>query len=319
MREVQRGNAINSEIADKKRLWRAAIKLPMYSVAIMPAILAAGLRLSNEEVVRFDQLIGFLVASTLLLLWENLSNDIFDAKTGVDNRNKPHSIVALVNNSKIVHAFAYCSLFTSIIITIFLTKRSSPEVILLFCLSGLIGYIYQGPPFRLGYKGLGEPLCWIAFGPLATSAALMVIRPQLTDISPIPWKEGLTLGAGPALATTLVLFCSHFHQVKEDAAAGKYSPVVILGTKRSASLIPWIITLIILLEIIPIFTGEWPITSLLLMIGLPHGIKLITFLKRYHDNANLISNSKFIALRFQILNGLGLTFGFVINKYISIN
>ena len=33
-----------------------------------------------------------------------------------------------------------------------------------------LGHIYQAPPFRLSYKGLGEPLCFVAFGPLATNA-----------------------------------------------------------------------------------------------------------------------------------------------------
>ena len=30
--------------------------------------------------------------------------------------------------------------------------------------------ISQCPPFRLSYQGLGEPLCFAAFGPLATTA-----------------------------------------------------------------------------------------------------------------------------------------------------
>ncbi len=33
-----------------------------------------------------------------------------------------------------------------------------------------MGYLYQGPPFRFSYLGLGEPLCFVAFGPLATCA-----------------------------------------------------------------------------------------------------------------------------------------------------
>ena len=41
-------------------------------------------------------------------------------------------------------------------------------LILLCC--GL-GYTYQGPPFRLGYQGLGEIICFICFGPLAVAAA----------------------------------------------------------------------------------------------------------------------------------------------------
>ncbi len=36
------------------------------------------------------------------------------------------------------------------------------------------------------------------------------------------------------IVTSLVLFCSHFHQVKDDIAAGKRSPIARLGTKRGA-------------------------------------------------------------------------------------
>mgnify|MGYP004079032367 FL=1 len=37
------------------------------------------------------------------------------------------------------------------------------------------GYAYQGPPFRLSYKGLGEPICFAAFGPLATGAFYLAL------------------------------------------------------------------------------------------------------------------------------------------------
>jgi 1,4-dihydroxy-2-naphthoate octaprenyltransferase len=40
-----------------------------------------------------------LLAAILLLLWENLSNDLFDADTGVDAVGKPHSVVNLTGPS----------------------------------------------------------------------------------------------------------------------------------------------------------------------------------------------------------------------------
>ena len=104
-----------------------------------------------------------------------------------------------------------------------------------------LGYVYQGPPFRLGYRGLGEPLCWLAFGPFATAAALMALQPPTSLPAAVPWQVALSLGSGPALATTLVLFCSHFHQVEEDAAHGKRSPVVKLGTAKAAAVVPWLV------------------------------------------------------------------------------
>ncbi len=37
------------------------------------------------------------------------------------------------------------------------------------------------------------------------------------------------------ITTTAILFCSHFHQIDGDRAAGKLSPLVRLGTKRALS------------------------------------------------------------------------------------
>ena len=100
-------------------------------------------------------------------------------------------------------------------------------IILLCC--GL-GYLYQGPPFRLGYKGLGEILCFFAFGPLGVSAGYYS---QTQSWSLTSLAASIIVG----ITTTLILFCSHFHQVKDDLAAGKLSPIVRLGTERSAQVL----------------------------------------------------------------------------------
>lgn len=302
----------------RRQLWKAAIKWPLYSVALMPVLLATGWKLSDGETVRLDQLFGFLIASVLLLLWENLTNDLFDAETGIDEFNKPHSVVALLGKKRPVSRLAHGSLVLGLLLILILALRSNPTVLFLVLISCALGYLYQGPPFRLGYKGLGEPLCWLAFGPFATAAALLVLSPAESNIA-IPWKTAITLGAGPALATTLVLFCSHFHQVAEDAAHGKQSPLVRLGTRRASALVPWLISLTLALEVIPVISGDWPITSLLGAIGLPPAIALIRLLNRHHNKPALISGCKFLALRFQALNGLGLSIGLGIAPYIVIN
>jgi 1,4-dihydroxy-2-naphthoate phytyltransferase len=189
--------------------------------------------------------------------------------------------------------------------------RSTPAVLALALACCGLGYVYQGPPFRLGYRGLGEPLCWLAFGPCATAAALLAVAPPPANAAAgaIPWGTALMLGAGPALATTLVLFCSHFHQVAEDAAHGKRSPVVRLGSARAAALVPWFVAASLALQWTPVLLGFWPPTALLGMVGLPPARGLIRLLGGHHDEPERISGSKFLALRFQALNGLGLAAG----------
>ena len=299
--------AVASRYAERRQLWKAAIKWPMYSVAVMPVLVAAGWQFGQSGALRWSQLLGFLLAAILLLLWENLSNDLFDAETGVDATGKPHSVVNLTGRSDRVAQLSLAALGLGLMLMIGLAWSSSAAVFGLVLLCCGLGYVYQGPPFRLGYRGLGEPLCWLAFGPCATAAALLVLQPQ--GAAAVPWGHAWQLGAGPALATTLVLFCSHFHQVEEDAAHGKRSPVVRLGTRRAAALIPWFIALTLALEWWPLLNGSWPPSVLLSGVALIPGLALVRLLRQHHDQPDRISGSKFLALRFQALNGLGLMLG----------
>ena len=63
------------------------------------------------------------------------------------------------------------------------------------------------------------------------------------------------------------------------------------------------------LEWIPVLQGDWPLTALLGGLGLPAGAALIRLLRHHHDQPEKIRGSKFLALRFQALNGLGLSLG----------
>lgn len=306
--------APSAQPADRRRLWQAAIKWPMYAVAVMPVLLAAGWRFGRGELVRLDQLLTFLLAAVLLLAWENLANDVFDADTGVDTHGKPHSVVNLTGRRDRVAALAHGCLAAGLLLMALVAWRSSPAVLALVLACCGLGYVYQGPPFRLGYRGLGEPLCWLAFGPFATAAALLALTPAAEAVG-VPWRQALELGSGPAVATTLVLFCSHFHQVEQDAAHGKRSPLVRLGTARAAALVPWFVALTLAFEWAPVLVNRWPLWALLGAIGLPPARALIALLRQHHREPERIAVSKFLALRFQALNGLGLAAGLALGRW----
>ena len=289
----------------------------MYAVAVMPVLLAAGWRLSQGQPVRPDQLLLFLLAAVLLLAWENLANDVFDADTGVDTHGKPHSVVNLTGRRDRVALLANGALLLGLALMALVALRSSGVVLALVLACCGIGYAYQGPPLRLGYRGLGEPLCWIAFGPLATAAGLLALAPAAgaAGAAAVPWRAAIELGSGPALATTLVLFCSHFHQVEEDAAHGKRSPVVRLGTGRAAALVPWFVASSLAFQWAPVLVGQWPLTALFSAAGLPPAQALIRLLRLHHRAPERIVGSKFLALRFQALSGLGLALGLAIGPW----
>ena len=143
---------------DKKKLWKQAIKWPLYSVAILPVFISGAYTLNTFKEIKILNLIAFTIAAILILIWENLTNDLFDSETGIDEF-KFHSIVNLVRSKKIVSITAYASLFSGLLLIAIISISTSINVMLLVGACCFFGYLYQGPPFRLGYQGLGEPLC----------------------------------------------------------------------------------------------------------------------------------------------------------------
>ena len=131
---------MNSSKIERKRLWQAAIKWPLYSVAVMPLLLAAGWKIGKGEGFQIAQFIVFLIASILILFWENLTNDLFDNETGVD-QFKLHSVVALVCKKAPVSKIAYLSLALGLLLTLILAINSNLIVLPLILVCCFLGYV----------------------------------------------------------------------------------------------------------------------------------------------------------------------------------
>ncbi len=290
------------------RLWLAALKPPMYCVAVMPIAVGSAVAYAEVNQFRWGVFLTFALSAILLLVWENLSNDVFDAATGIDI-NKHHSLVNLTRNRALIFWLGNAALLLGIagILTISLWQKDPTVLAMVIGCCGL-GYLYQGPPFRLGYQGLGEVLCFFSFGPLAVGAAYYA---QLGHWSAQSWSwqnpllpSTLIIG----IATTLVLFCSHFHQVDDDLNAGKKSPIVRLGTYRGAQLLPVACTAIAVVVLIAIARGGFPLSSLLLFGAMPAAVQLCRHVLMFHDQPARVSNAKFLAIHLHFWTGLLLVF-----------
>ncbi|MEH1896668.1 MAG: 2-carboxy-1,4-naphthoquinone phytyltransferase [Nostoc sp.] len=284
------------------KLWMAAIKPPMYSVAIMP--IWVGTAVAYAETKNFNGVVfsTFVTAAILILAWENISNDVFDSETGID-QNKHHSLVNLTSNKPLIFWIGNLCLglgLLGILAIAFWQQDLTVIVIILLCCG--LGYMYQGPPFRLGYQGLGEILCFFAFGPLAVEAAYYSQTQTWSMTS-------LAVSVIVGIATTLILFCSHFHQVKDDIAAGKRSPIVRLGTQKGAQLLVWFTGSIYPLTLLFVLLGISPAWTLLSWVSLPFAVKLCRHVQENHNQPDKVSNCKFIAVAVHfwacLLFGLG--------------
>lgn len=277
----------------------------MYSVAVLP--IWVGSAVAWAETQRFHPWIfaTFLAAAILIVAWSNVSNDVYDADTGID-QHKAHSLVNLTGNKPLIFWIGNGLLFLGILGILAISwEQHDPTVIGLILLCCALGYSYQGPPFRFGYQGWGELICFICYGPLALSA---VYYSQVQSWSLTNLAAAVIVG----LTTSLILFCSHFHQVADDLAAGKRSPIVRLGTARGAALLPWVCGSLYGLTLLFVLLGSFPLWTLLVFLSLPFAVQLVRHVQTYHDQPDQVSNCKFIAVALHFCSGMLLGLGFVL-------
>jgi 1,4-dihydroxy-2-naphthoate octaprenyltransferase len=168
-----------------------------------------------------------------------------------------------------------------------------------------LGYSYQGPPFRFGYLGLGEIICFITFGPMAIASSYYS---QTQTFSLNSLISSTIIG----ITTSIILFCSHFHQIEDDLKAGKKSPVARFGTKTSSQILQWSIISIYVLTIAFICLKIFPLTTLIVFLSLPLAIQLVNHVNQNHGQPDKVKNCKFIAVNLHFVSGLLLCLGLIL-------
>ncbi|XP_020582365.1 2-carboxy-1,4-naphthoquinone phytyltransferase, chloroplastic isoform X2 [Phalaenopsis equestris] len=206
-------------------IWRAA-KLPIYSVAMVPLTVGSAAAYFQTGFFSAKRYLLLFFASVLIIAWLNLSNDVHDYETGVD-KNKKESVINIIGSQTATHNAAVTSLVLGFMGLIWACAEAGDiRFILLVSSAILCGYVYQCPPFRLSYHGLGEPLCFSAFGPFATTAFYFAQSSKNTPsgMNSLPLSSTvLCASVLVGLTTTFILFCSHFHQrCWEDVPSGSY-------------------------------------------------------------------------------------------------
>ena len=310
---------------EQKQLWKRAIKLPMYSVGLAPVLVSATAAFCHFGAFNPLKTLGLCVAAVAIIAWLNLSNDVFDSATGVD-KNKSESVVNLVGgNWRSVFAAANVFLFVGVALLFGIVSAVPNEFVAKALYAAIAcGYVYQGPPFRWSYLGLGEPLCFLAFGPLATNAFYLAQIPVAQVVpavgaslwSVIPasmWAISTFVG----LSTTVILFTSHFHQIEGDRATGKMSPLVRLGVDKATSTLKLIVgctyTVMLVLSLFGVLPfAMW--TSAMVSYGWAGEMVKFAEANRGDDLKSL----KFLATRWHIIFTGMLALGLVVAKLMVI-
>jgi 1,4-dihydroxy-2-naphthoate octaprenyltransferase len=262
-------------------------------------------------------LLCFLLCACLVVAWLNLSNDAWDAETSVDVA-KAESAVRLLGSPRPVHQLAAACLLLGAGGLAWLALRccggAGALSLALLCLSLLCGVLYQAPPFRWSYLGRGEPLCFLAFGPLATTAFSLAAQGASGAAGPPP-PCALAASLLVGCSTTAILFCSHFHQLATDEAAGKRSPIVRMGTQRAAHALSRGVTITLSAAVAACWVGWLPLpVAAAALLCAPLAKAMLQFVEDYHDAPERVFSAKFRAVRWHAAQGAALALAFALAR-----
>ncbi|KAJ4847147.1 hypothetical protein Tsubulata_037731 [Turnera subulata] len=190
------GDKQEEDVKRATLIWRA-VKLPIYSVALVPLTVGSSAAYWHTGVFLAKRYLLLLVSSVLIITWLNLSNDVYDSDTGAD-KNKKESVVNLVGSRSGTIVVASLSLaLGSVGLAWTSVEAGTIRAILLLACSILCGYIYQVEDDRA--VGKMSPLVRLGTerGSKVVTVAVMTLYSSL-----------MGFGLSKALPFTCILLCA---------------------------------------------------------------------------------------------------------------
>jgi 1,4-dihydroxy-2-naphthoate octaprenyltransferase len=222
-----------------------AVRAPSLTAGAMPVLTANALVAYQGFPVDGGALALTLVGMIAAQSGVNLVNDYFDDKSGLDADPEFADSVFPLGSRVIqrgtmsrrgVAVFAVVCFAIAAAAGWVLDQRHPGNVVLRFAIVGaLLGFFYTAPPIKIAYRGVGEPITFLLFGPIAGMGAYYV-QTGLFD------STALLLSSIVGLLAMAILFLHHFPQYEADRRHGKKTPIVRLGPVAAGRWVPWILS-----------------------------------------------------------------------------
>ncbi|MBX3046173.1 MAG: prenyltransferase [Anaerolineales bacterium] len=252
------------ELADGLTRWLVISRACVFSMSFTSGML--GLLIAAEQVGigNVNWLLGILAVIGVVAAHasNNLLNDYFDVRQGVDTEDYPraqystHPILGGLTTPKgLLLAAGLLNLVDLAIMLYLFSQRGI--LIVAFAVAGLLlSLLYTSVLKR---AGLGELTALIVWGPLMIGGTAFAASGV---ISPAIWVLSLPYG----LIVASVLIGKHIDKIKPDKKVGVNSVPVLLGEKRSLQLnkVTFIIFYILILAMVFLkYTGPWVLLTFL--------------------------------------------------------
>jgi len=229
----------------KRETYIQTIRIKTLPAVLGPIIIAIAIAINANRFELLTSVLVLLIGICLQIL-VNLFNDLGDYEKGVDNEKRLGPERSLqsgkISKKEMRKLIAFVILIT-LILGFIAFLNSGITVIFLGISLILIAYLYTSGPFPYGYKGLGEIMVILIFGPVTILGALFLFDIEYNLII-------LLISIICGLSTSTIILTNNIRDLENDYTHNKITLAVKLGEKKSRILYILTISLISLLLLI---------------------------------------------------------------------
>lgn len=266
---------------------------------ILPYFLGQAIAFNIQGTLNWSHFWWGFVGIFLVLVAVELFNEYFDAKDGGDrifSQEEP-------DIPDYFFASGITALGLAFIVGLYLTRRTGWPVFLFSFLGFLGAYFYVGPPLKWAYRGMGELVIALCYGPLMILGSCYI---QTERIGFVSFFSSLICG--------LSMFClavvNEVPDYYQDMLVGKRNLVVRLGKQKAMVLLKLSLAGLFILLTFGLVMKMVPLLAITAVVTLPWILKSVRDVERNYDNPKtfLFAVNTIVVTHIVIILSLGIGF-----------
>jgi 1,4-dihydroxy-2-naphthoate octaprenyltransferase len=186
-------------------------------------------------------------------------NEYFDAREGTDRVFNPADLPAIPPAVFWLGTVAFAA---ALAVGVWLTLRLGWPILAFAVLGGLAAIFYEAPPLRWSYRGLGEAVIALSYGPW------MVLGSLYLHVQALSWPA-LLASLVPGLLVMALAVVNAIPDFHQDRLVGKRNLVVRVGRKRAVALYLGLSAAAFACVVLGVVLGLFPPACLLALAALP--------------------------------------------------
>lgn len=212
----------------KRRAWLLAVRPPTLPAAVAPVLAGTGIAAvdGDFEVGRFFLA---LIGAVLIQIVVNFANDLSDFRRGADTPDRlgpPRAVAQGWLSQREMTVGITLATAAALIVGIVLIMIVGWPILIIGGASLIAAVTYTGGPLPYGYRGLGDPICFLFFGFVAVMGAGYV------QIEALTWE--LAAASVPVgCLVTAILVVNNLRDIHTDQASEKRTLAVLIGERNT--------------------------------------------------------------------------------------